>query len=147
MPGSICGGLIVGGLRNCSFGNGACIARPTQALVKGEATVYAVLDEVPGVLDTRIAPPSPLAARGVSALRLPRVGPVETAALRHSAEVLRQAIVPKRDACSANARHSAHHDGIEDDAFDARDRGRGCWPRGQHAPSTARRTTRTAPSG
>ncbi|HMO48114.1 MAG TPA: hypothetical protein PKB14_19065 [Rubrivivax sp.] len=81
MPGSICCRPIVDERRNCGFGIGGCIARLTQALVSGETTVYAALDEVLGVPDTRISLPPLLAAAAA-----------ETAALRHSAEVLRQAV-------------------------------------------------------
>ncbi|MBR0652443.1 L-lactate dehydrogenase [Roseomonas terrae] len=78
-----------------NFGIGGCIARLTQALVNGEQTVFTVstvMDHVLGVPDTCISLPHLLGARGASAPMMPPLDEAETEALRHSAEVIREAI-------------------------------------------------------
>ncbi|RVT91596.1 L-lactate dehydrogenase [Rhodovarius crocodyli] len=78
-----------------NFGIGGCIARLTQALVNDEGTIFSVstvMDDVLGIPDTCISLPHVLGARGASAPLLPELDDSETQALRHSAQVLREAI-------------------------------------------------------
>ncbi len=78
-----------------NFGIGGCIARLTQALVNGENTIFTVstfAEEILGVHETCISLPHMLGARGASPAMLPPLDEAETAALRHSAEVIREAI-------------------------------------------------------
>lgn len=78
-----------------NFGIGGCIARLAEAVVNGENTVFTVstfLEEVLGVPDTCISLPHLLGTRGASAAMLPPLDAEETAALRRSAEVIREAI-------------------------------------------------------
>ncbi len=78
-----------------NFGIGGCIARLTQALVNGENTIFTVstfAEEVLGVHETCISLPHMLGVRGASPAMLPPLDAVEAEALRHSAEVIREAI-------------------------------------------------------
>jgi len=79
-----------------NFGIGGCIARLTQAVVNGEQTVFSVSTFMENVLDvseTCISLPHVLGLRGASAPLMPPLDPAESAALRHSAELMREAIV------------------------------------------------------
>jgi L-lactate dehydrogenase len=78
-----------------NFGIGGCIARLTRAIVNDEHVVFSVstfMEELLGVPETCVSLPHVLGARGASQPLLPPLDPEEEAALRHSAELLREAI-------------------------------------------------------
>lgn len=78
-----------------NFGIGGCIARLTRALLNDEHVLFSVstfMDEALGVPETCISLPHILGAQGASAPLLPPLDAQENQELRHSAEVLRDAI-------------------------------------------------------
>ncbi|SHJ83506.1 L-lactate dehydrogenase [Roseomonas rosea] len=78
-----------------NFGIGGCIARLTRAIVNDEHVVFSTstfMEELLGVGETCVSLPHVLSAQGASAPFLPPLDAAEETALRHSAEVLRQAI-------------------------------------------------------
>ncbi len=78
-----------------NFGIGGCIARLTRAIVVDEHVVFSVstfMEELLGVRETCVSLPHVLGARGASRPFLPPLDSEEEVALRHSAEVLRDAI-------------------------------------------------------
>ena len=78
-----------------NYGIAGCVARLARAIVNDEQAVFSVstfMEELLGVADTCVSLPHVLGARGASRPLLPAMDAAETAALRHSADLLRDAI-------------------------------------------------------
>ena len=79
-----------------NYGIAGCIARLARSIVNDEQAVFSVstfMDDLLGVADTCVSLPHVLGARGASRPLLPAMDDTEKAVLRHSAGLLRDAIL------------------------------------------------------
>ncbi len=78
-----------------NYGIAGCIARLARSIVNDEQAVFSVstyMQDLLGVAETCVSLPHVLGARGASQPLIPEMDAAETTALRHSAELLRDAI-------------------------------------------------------
>ncbi|MBC7431607.1 MAG: L-lactate dehydrogenase [Rubritepida sp.] len=78
-----------------NYGIAGCIARLARSIVNDEQAVFSVstfMEELLGVAETCVSLPHVLGARGASRPLMPAMDGAETAALRHSAVLLHDAI-------------------------------------------------------
>jgi L-lactate dehydrogenase len=78
-----------------NYGIAGCIARLVRSIVNGEQAVFSVstfMEDLLGVAETCVSLPHVLGARGASRPLMPAMDEAETAALRHSAMLLQNAI-------------------------------------------------------